>query len=187
MHNDDELIEGCRQHKQSHQEALYKKYFAYGMSVALRYARTRDDALHILNDSFMKVFTRIQDFRKGQPFRPWLRKILIRTALDAWRSTRTYHDVIESAAEPPVDIDISDTDDLQHLGADEILDMLSALSEPQRVIFNLYEIEGYSHDEIASMLGIAPGTSRSHLSRARTNLAGLYQQKLNSATRASVS
>ncbi len=181
MHSDRKLIDGCRQHQQTHQEALYKKYYAYAMSVALRYTRNRDDALHVVNDSFMKVFTRIQDFDPNQAFRPWFRTILIHTALDAWRSTRSYLELIESVDDIP-ELQV-DEQQVNSLGPDEILDLLSCLSDLQRMIFNLHEMEGFSHEEIAEILGIASGTSRCHLSRARVRLQQRYHQRYMSSSR----
>jgi RNA polymerase sigma factor (sigma-70 family) len=178
VNTEQELIQGCRNEKWKYQEALYRHYYSFAMSVCIRYAPCRDDALEILNDSFMKVFRNIQNYDENRPFKTWFRRILINTALDHYRANRRYLrlagpeleiDSIEASAEPEFEI---------ALKAEEILRLFNRLPEIQRLIFNLYEVEGYNHEEIAGMLDIAPGTSRSHLSRAKKKLEALYIQSL---------
>ncbi len=145
------------------------------MSVCRRYATNRDDALEILNDGFMKVFENISKHDQDRPFKSWFRKILVNTAIDRFRVEKRFRvsiriEEVEVAGEPELG---------SWMEAEEILSLLSGLPELYRLIFNLYEVEGYSHDEIAGMLDIAPGTSRSHLSRAKLMLRKSYMQKLN--------
>jgi RNA polymerase sigma factor (sigma-70 family) len=145
------------------------------MSVCLRYANSRDDALEILNDGFMKVFENISKHDQERPFKSWFRKILVNTALDRFRAGKrlrvsTVNEDVEVAGEPEFN---------RWMEAEEVLSLLSGLPDLYRLIFNLYEVEGYSHEEIAGMLDIAPGTSRSHLSRAKTMLRKSYMEKLN--------
>ena len=145
------------------------------MSVCIRYAINRDDALEILNDGFMKVFENISKFDQERPFKSWFRKILVNTALDRFRAGRKFRadtgiEEIEVGGEPEFS---------RWMEAEEILSLFVGLPELYRVIFNMYEVEGYSHDEIAGMLDIARGTSRSHLSRAKMMLRKRYIQKLN--------
>ncbi len=145
------------------------------MSVCIRYAPSRDDALEILNDGFMKVFENTSKYDQERPFKSWFRKILVNTALDSFRAGKRFRastgiEEEEVAGEPELS---------RWMEAEEILSLMSGLPELYRVIFNLYEVEGYSHDEIAGMLDIAPGTSRSHLSRAKTMLRKSYMEKLN--------
>ena len=154
---------------------LYRRFYGFAMSVCLRYAAGRNDALEILNDGFMKVFTNIEKHDQDRPFKNWFRKILVNTALDRFRAGKRFRisitiDEVEVAGEPEL---------TNWMEAEEILELLSDLPESYRLIFNLYEVEGYSHDEIAGMLDIAPGTSRSHLSRAKMMLRKSYMQKLN--------
>ncbi|TVQ13970.1 MAG: RNA polymerase sigma factor [Balneolaceae bacterium] len=148
------------------------------MSVCLRYASGREDALEILNDSFMKVFRNIHSYDENRPFKTWFRRILINTALDHYRANRRHLRL----ADPGVDIDTAgpsvEPDYEVALKAEEILMLFNRLPEIHRVIFNLYEVEGYNHEEIAGMLDIAPGTSRSHLSRAKKKLETLYLEHL---------
>lgn len=153
---------------------LYRQFYSFAMSVCLRYAPNTEDAREILNDSFLKVFKHIDDFDPEKPFKSWFRRILVNTALDHYRINKKYRLQISYDAE---ELEIMDgqylTEEFQ-LNADEILKMFKYLPELLRVIFNLYEVEGYSHQEIAGMLDIAPGTSRSHLSRAKKMLRKIY-------------
>ena len=176
MPTDEDLIRGCQRRHPPSQEALYRRYWSFAMSVCLRYAPGRDDALELSHDAFVKAFAAIDDVDAGRPFRPWFRQILVRAAIDRHRSTRRYHATIEPQAAPPeVAVAAGALDDLQ---ADEILGLLGALPDAHRDVFNLYEVEGYAHDEIADLLGIAVGTSRSHLTRARQRLQALYHEQI---------
>jgi RNA polymerase sigma factor (sigma-70 family) len=176
-YTDKDLILACRDGKSRFQEMLYRRFYAFAMSVCLRYAPNRDDALEILNDSFMKVFQNITSYDPERPFKSWFRKILVNTSLDKYKENKKYfihaeYDVseLEIAHEPELE---------KRLNAEEILDLLAGLPQIYRIVFNLYEIEGYSHDEIAGMLDIAPGTSRSQLSRAKLMLKKSYSQLKN--------
>ncbi len=176
MPTDPELIRGCQRGHPPSQEALYRRYWSFAMSVGLRYARSRDDALEICHDAFLKAFRAMNRVDPDRPFKPWFRRVLIRCAVDRHRSTRRYHATLVVEAEPPdrgTDAEHSVT-----LEATEILLLLAELSDVQRAVFNLYEVEGYTHDEIAALLGIAPGTSRSHLARAKRQLQALYHQRV---------
>lgn len=179
MHTEKELIDGCRKGKVQYQEALYKHFYAFAMSVCLRYASNRDDALEIVNDSFMKVFRNIENFDTSRPFKTWFRRILVNTSLDHYRANKKFQlhtdydtEYLAGSIDPSHEI---------RLEVNDILKLFGRIPEIQRMVFNLYEVEGYSHDEIAGMLDIAPGTSRSHLSRAKKKLEALYyeSQKVN--------
>jgi RNA polymerase sigma factor (sigma-70 family) len=180
VNTEQDLIQGCRSEKWKYQEALYRHFYSFAMSVCIRYAPVRDDALEILNDSFMKVFRNINNYDDSRPFRTWFRRILVNTALDHYRANRQYQRLTET----DVDIEslgLSTGSEFEAaLNAEEILQLFKGLPDIQRVIFNLYEVEGFQHEEIAGMLGIAPGTSRSHLSRAKKKLEAMYIQRKKS-------
>ena len=171
-----ELIRGCRRGHGPSQEALYRRFWSFAMSIALRYAPSRDDAVELANDAFLRALTSLDRFEDGRPFKPWFRSLLVRLAIDRHRSTRRYHATIAPEAEPP-EVSV-DARSLDALAADDILRLFDDLSDVQRTVFNLYEIEGYTHDEIADLLDIAPGTSRSHLTRAKSRLRELYDQHI---------
>ena len=177
--SDRDLVRGCKRGYSPAQEALYRRYWSLAMSVSLRYAPTRDDAIELAHDAFVKAFAAIGDVDEGRPFRPWFRAVLVRCAVDRHRSTRRHRATVRTEADPPeVAVPAAALDALQ---AADILRLLSVLSDDERAVFNLHEVEGYSHDEIAGLLGVAPGTSRSHLTRARRRLRALYH-RLTGAT-----
>lgn len=151
---------------------LYELYYAYGIGICYRYAYSREDALEILNDSFMKVFENIGHFDPARPFKPWFRKIIIHKAIDYYRVNlrKVKTDTLEEE-----DVQVYHTEQVDQLEMEDLKKLLDHLSELQRMVFNLYEIEGYTHDEIAGMLGISSGTSRSYLTRAKERLRGKYQ------------
>ena len=150
---------------------LYKQFFGFGMSVCLRYTYSREDALEVLHDSFMKVFQHIDDFDESRAFKSWFRRIMVNTALDHYRSNRNYRLYVSYDEDEQALNDVSNAGDLDtgdlSISADLILELFHQIPEVYRLTFNLYEVEGYSHDEIAGLLDISPGTSRSNLSRAK--------------------
>ena len=172
MTPDRDLVRGCRRRDAASQEALYRRYWPFALSIALRYTPTRDDALELCHDAFLKAFAGMGGVDPERPFKPWFRRVLVRAAVDRHRSTRRYHATVRPEAAPP-DVAVA-ADQVAALEADEILALLGRLSDDQRAVFNLHEVEGYSHDEIAALLGVAPGTSRSHLTRAKRRLQALY-------------
>ena len=172
-----DLVDGClRQHRRS-QEALYRQFYSYAMSICLRYTQTREEAVEVLNDSFLKVFTKISQYDTGQPFKPWLRRILINTATDYYRQALPHYyqkDLQAAEQEKSREVDVLSTIDYEYL-----LTVVQKLSPAYRVVFNLYAIDGFNHEEIATQLGISVGTSKSNLARARENLRQLLQKKTN--------
>ncbi|MCH8568128.1 MAG: sigma-70 family RNA polymerase sigma factor [Balneolales bacterium] len=174
---DQKLIDGCRNQSQKHQEDLFRRYFGFAMSVCLRYANQREEALEMVNDSFMKAFRHIHRYDSNRPFKAWFGRILVNTALDYYRANRKYHERMELVEETP-ELHAQPEQYLQ-LDAQEILRLFEQLPQEQRIVFNLFEIEGYSHIEIAEMLNISEGTSRSRLSRAKKSLQHLYLAALN--------
>ena len=175
MLSEEAILKGCLQNNLKCQEALYRLYYSYAMSVALRYAPDREDALEILNDTFLKVYRQIDKYDSSKPFKAWFRKVLVNTALDHLRSNKRYKEQVIMDISTCYDLKQSDTEPETEMDTDTILRVFKQLPEIQRLVFNLHKIEGYQHDEIASMLQIAPGTSRSHLSRAIGKLQSLLQ------------
>lgn len=170
-----ELLAGCLRNHRRSQELLYKQFYGYAMSVCLRYAPTRDGALEVLNDGFLKVFTRLDQYEPTQSFKGWLRRILINTAVDHYRQEvrHFYHEDVEQADQIAGTESIDAYSQLAH---EELMRLIQQLSPAYRLVFNLYVIDGFSHDEIAAQLGISVGASKSNLARARENLRQLLKQ-----------
>jgi RNA polymerase sigma-70 factor (ECF subfamily) len=177
------IIQGCIRKSERHQEMLYKKYFGYALSVATLYSSQRNDAIEIVDDSFLKVFSEIERLDTKQSFKGWLRKIVINTSIDKFRKKAREMPLIEREAFP----DIHDNhgtssgqpEIISRLTAQEIITMLNELPEAHKTVFCLYEIEGYSHDEIAGQLNMSISTSRVYLMRAKKKLRELYQVYYN--------
>ncbi|TAE01695.1 MAG: RNA polymerase sigma factor [Bacteroidetes bacterium] len=152
------------------QELFYKQFYGYGMAICLRYLPNKEEAKEVLNDSFLKIFAQIQQLQEQDQFKSWIRRIIVNTALDRLRKNKKFqmNTDIEDAQ-----LEIVDSNVLNKLSAEEIMGMLQKLPDNYRTVFNLYEIEGFNHEEIAKMLGIPVGTSKSNLSRAKAKLKAM--------------
>ena len=169
-----ELIQKCKHGDLKYQEKLYLHFYGYAMGVGLRYLPDRNDTLEVVNDAFIKVFKSISGFENEKLFKPWLRRIVVNTAIDRRRKDLKYlyHVDIEKAE------NISgNAKAIEDLEAADILKFLNALPDILRMVFNLYEIDGYNHDEIGRMLGIPASSSRVNLSRAKEKLRRAWQQE----------
>ena len=176
--NLDEIIQGCLRKKEKSQEMLYKRFFGYALRVALVHNRNRDNALEIVNDSFVKVFNQIGRYNNSLPFKSWLSKIVVNTSIDRFRKNKRdfQFDEQETFLVPDESPNI-----VTQLTAQDILGLLNRLPEIQRMVFSLFEIEGYSHDEISSLLRIPENTSRVYLARAKKRLRELFQIYFNTS------
>lgn len=141
------------------------------MSVCLRYLPCREDAAEACHDAFVKAFRSLGGFDEARPFRPWFGRVLARTAIDHLRASRRWRETVETAAAPPEPAVAPEQ--VSSLEAEELLRLLDDLPPVQRAVFNLAEVEGFSHDEIGGLLGVQAATSRAHLSRARQRLAAM--------------
>lgn len=161
------LIEGCLKNKLEYQQKLYKHFYGFAMSICLRYAGNKYDAADILNDGFMKVFTHINKYNDSKPFHMWLRRIMMNTSIDYYRANLKYKNTgdLEEADSIGIKEDIS-----QKLNYEDLLKIIQNLPPSYRTVFNLFAIDGYSHEEIAGMLGISVGASKSNLFKARKKL-----------------
>ncbi|MEI7830891.1 MAG: sigma-70 family RNA polymerase sigma factor [Prolixibacteraceae bacterium] len=165
------IIQGCIHKNEKYQELLYKKFFGYALSVAMMYNNNRSEALEVVDDSFMKVFSKIGHYDPSKPFQGWLRKILINTSIDAIRRNNKDHRFVEAEKSTVAD---ETPGALSQLATQDIIGILNQLPHLHKTVFCLYEIEGYSHDEIAGQLGIPISSSRVYLTRAKQQLRELF-------------
>ena len=172
-----DILAGClRNHRQS-QELLYRQFYGYAMSICLRYTPTREGALEVVNDGFLKVFTRLDQYDVSQPFKGWLRRILINASIDHYRQeVRHQHESIEPLEQTVVSESPNAFSQLAH---DDLMGLIQRLSPAYRLVFNLYVMDGFTHEEIAGQLGISVGASKSNLARARENLRQLLKHLNN--------
>jgi RNA polymerase sigma factor (sigma-70 family) len=164
------LVQACKKQDRKGQHATFNRYSGKMMAVCRRYLGNGPDAEDTLMESFMKVFSKVETFNESGSFEGWIRRIVVNECL---MKIRKQGDVFTKNIEEAWDVG-EPADALMHLRTAEIEAIISELPPGYRTIFNLYAIEGYSHDEIATLLAISSGTSKSQLSRART----MIQQKI---------
>lgn len=163
------LIQNSIKGKRRAHNALYKAAYPYAMSIALRYAANNEDSAEIVNEAFYKVFTYLKNYDPTQSFAAWLRKIVVNTAIDHYNSRSKRQEVLggfddDRYLEPEVD------DLIEKIDAQELLFHIQNLPPTYRMVFSLFAVEGYSHKDIASQLGISEGTSKSNYHKAKTKL-----------------
>lgn len=145
------------------------------MSICLRYSKDRDEASGILNEGFMNVFQNIKKFSTDRPFKPWLRRILINASINNFKRNLRRAGVTSLDHANEISVQESTTSAISYA---EIIEMIQELPIGYRTIFNLFVVEGYKHEEIANMLGISVGTSKSNLSKAKEKLRRILQKYL---------
>lgn len=164
--DEQQLITGCKEGKSWAQKAIYDRYAAAMMSVCVRYVTDRETARDLLQEGFIKLFTKIDSFTGAGAFGGWVRRIFVTTSLEYLRQ----NDALKQSASIEEYGNYIENDDvtvLQKISADDLMACVAQLSDGYRTVFNLYAVEGYSHAEIAEMLGISEATSRSQFMRAR--------------------
>jgi RNA polymerase sigma factor (sigma-70 family) len=161
------VLKGCSGGNLKAQEDLFRQYYGYVMGVALRFSSCHDNALEIANDSFLKIFMKIESHQINKEFKAWVRRIVVNTAIDYYRKNKNNSNEVsmDAANNEPVDESV-----INDLNAEEIIKLINSLPARYRYTFSLFEIEGFSHDEIALQLGITASTSRSNLTRAKRML-----------------
>lgn len=167
------IIDGCIKFDRQSQELLYKRLYGFAMKICLRYAGDQNEASEILNEGFFKVFTGIKKYDKERPFKTWFGKIMNNASIDYYRRNLKWN---QSS-----DLDISGLkipeDKMEdNLNYQELIAIIQNLPNAYRLVFNLYVIDGYSHDEIAEMIGISASTSRSNLYKARMKLQQMLSE-----------
>jgi RNA polymerase sigma-70 factor (ECF subfamily) len=168
------IIEGCRRQDRTYQKELYQLFYLYALKTALEYASSLEDAREIVNDVFLKVFDKIEKYRSDQAFKPWIHGITVHTAIDHYRKNIRHKpptDQLDTLADQGDPVNI-----IARISAEELRALVQKLSPAYRAAINLHAIEGYDHQEIAAMLGITVGASKSNLFKARARLKALLLQ-----------
>lgn len=175
------ILAGCQQLEQASQRRLYMLYYSYGLSVCLRYLHDRDVALEAVNDGFMKIFQDIKRFDASRhpdlagSLRGWIRKVMVHTAIDRFRANSRHAFQADLDSVPSSHADGSHSP-LDALSFEELLHLIGQLTPAYRAVFNMYVIDGYTHEEIATQLGISVGASKSNLFKAREHLKTLLKK-----------
>ena len=172
-----DLIDGCMRGDRRMQEELYRRFSPRMYAVCLRYAGNAEEAEDILQEGFVKVFKKLDSFRREGSFEGWVRRIFVNTAIEHFRRKRYLMPVTEKEENT---IEGKYTSVLDELAEKDILALVQELSPGYRTVFNMYVVEGYTHKEIADMLGISEGTSKSQLSRAKVILQDMVRKFIDS-------
>jgi RNA polymerase sigma factor (sigma-70 family) len=173
VHTEEEIIAGCRQEKASFQEKLYELYSRRMMAVCMRYTKSRFEAEDIFHEAFVKVFKNINAFNGGS-FEGWMRRIFVNTAINHYHKNQRYQEQMDYSTVEEI---IPTNDDIiSNISGQELVALINQLPEGYNLVFNLYVVEGYNHREIAEMLNIAEGTSKSQLAKAKSHLKKTLQK-----------
>lgn len=176
MISEQELIQGCINNERLAQRRLYDLFAGKMYVVCLRYARTTAEAEDMLQDAFVKVFEKIGQFRQECPLNSWIKRIVINTALNQVRTYHRWQDTVDAAE---IEGELEDEQaGITGLQFEELLQLVRKLPMGCQTVFNLYAIEGYQHNEIAKILGISEGTSKSQYARARSLLQRALTEKV---------
>ncbi len=175
-----DIIAGCIAEKRKSQEELYNILSPGMYAVCLQYASDADEACDFLQEGFIKVFENIKNYRNEGSFEGWVRRIMVNTALQILRKKKQMY-VINTEIKENTHYDIPDVKFERE--EEELIRMIQKLPVNQRMIFNLYAIEGFNHTEIAKMTGIPENTSKSHLHRARIALKGMVKNSYQKEAR----
>jgi len=180
--NEETLIQGCLRGSVQHQRALYERYAGKMYAVCLRYARTPADAADILQEGFIKVYTKLNQYHFQGSFEGWIRRIISNTAIDHLRKAKkdpflsdNDNDFKSAASDPMIE---QEEIVLHELKAELAMEAIQKLSPAYRTVFSMYVLEEYSHKEIAEKLGISEGTSKSNLAKAKMNLQRILNERL---------
>ncbi len=171
--SDREIISGCLQNDLNSQKALFDKYANSMKALCLRYLNNEQDAEDVLQDGFIVVFTKLQDFKFNGSLKNWIGRIMVNLSLQKIKKNkRLRFDEIDSKP----DLVKNNPDIISKLEEKDLMDLLAKLPVGYRTVFNLFVIEGYSHREIGKMLKIGESTSRSQLTKAKMKLKELIRE-----------
>ena len=175
------IIRECQQGKRHGQKKLYDRFCGRLLGVSLRYSSNVEEAEDVLHDSFIKIFDKIDQYKFKGSFEGWMRRIVVNTALEIHRSRNKIINIQDNIKETITEGSYEYI--IESLTADELMQFVMELSPKYRLVFNMYAIDGYSHQEIAQKLGISVGTSKSNLSRARNilqeKIKNQYSESIN--------
>jgi len=174
------IVDGCAKGNRECQQTLYKATYGKMMALCMRYAKDKDEAKDYLHDGFIKVFEKIKDFKHTGSIEGWIRRILVNNIIDCIRKkSKVGFNDAETSLVNLTDDSEEDKEKINmiNITASKIIELIQELSPAYKTVFNLYVIEEYSHKEIAEMLNISIGTSKSNLAKAKGKLKSMYIEK----------
>ena len=170
-----ELVRNCVKGNLAAQKQLYIDYAPKMMGICMRYASCTEEAEDMLQEAFIRVYTKIHSFKNTGPLGAWVRKVVVNTAAEIYRKEKKYagNNDIENHLHSFINEDFI----IERLAADDLLEKIQRLPKGYRIVFNLYAIEGYSHKEIANRLNISENTSKSQYCRARATIRKMIENE----------
>ena len=166
--DDTSLVNECLKGNSRAQKALFDKFAPKMLSVCLRYMKNPEKAEDALQDGFIKVFTNLLNFNNSGVLEGWIRRIIVNTCLDELKKNKK---LLLNISVEEVEYKLESNDFVQEqMMADDLMKLIQNMPEGYRVVFNMFAIEGYAHQEIATQLGISESTSKSQYLRARAYL-----------------
>jgi len=175
--SESDLIKGCIEGDPEMQKLLYDRFSSKMYGVCLRYAENTEDANDVMQEGFIKVYKSLSKFRAEGSFEGWIRRIFVNTSIEHYRKKVKLYNVTEVQENTVED---NELDALDSLATKDILNIVNELSPGYKQVFNMHVVEGYSHKEIAELLGITEGTSKSQLARAKGVLKKIIEARSNS-------
>ena len=172
--SESDLIKGCIEGDPQMQGLLYQRFSSMMYGVCLRYSDNTEDANDVLQEGFIKVYKNLAKFRSEGSFEGWVRRIFINTSIEHYRKKVKFYNVSEVQENTVEDTDLSALDSL---ATKDIMNIINELSPGYKQVFNMHVIEGYSHKEIADLMGITEGTSKSQLARAKGVLKKIIEAR----------
>ncbi len=166
----DHIVQGCKKGDRACQHRLFEQYFGLMKVICLRYAANEMEAEDLCHDGFLKVFEKIKNYKGSGSFEGWMKRIFVNMAIDMCRKKSTNQLVTLEDKHLGVDDEGFSEEFFRRVGREALLESIQDLSDAYRTVFNLYVLEGYSHQEIAEQLHISVGSSKSNLAKARKNL-----------------
>ncbi|MEO8110017.1 MAG: sigma-70 family RNA polymerase sigma factor [Ginsengibacter sp.] len=168
------IINGCVNANRQSQHKFYQYFYIFCFNTCITYCETNDDTVEVVNDGFLKIFMNLKNFKARYEnfegcLKAWIRKIMICTAIDYCRRNRKNY-FLRSSDEGAFEFPASEESAVDKLSYDEIIKLVQRLSPAYRIVFSLYVIHGFKHEEIAKTLKITVGTSKSNLAKARMNI-----------------
>jgi RNA polymerase sigma-70 factor (ECF subfamily) len=172
MFDEQGILKGCREGRRNAQKQLYERYVSPMLAICLRYSRSRDEAEDLLQEGFLKIFQNINTFRNHGSLEGWLKRIMINHALNQYKKNRKvpFTQDVEEIPESEILFDNEEIEDSVKVPPEKLLEMVQALPEGYRMVFNLFVFEEYTHKEIAETLNISENTSKTQLLKARRHL-----------------
>ncbi len=176
------ILRACKSGDPRAQEVLYRHYYGKMLSISLRYAYNREEGVDILHEGFVKIFQNLDQFRSSGSFEAWMSRVMVNTAINHYHRNKKYEQNRQFLEDDlKAEENFGQAEHVfSHLNYEELLQLIRQLSPAYQMVFNLYAIEGYNHREIAEILNISEGASKSNLAKARKKLQQWMEERNSS-------